>query len=356
MGKINLFEPSGYLDIPAIRRYQETAGLPYCFIWGSRGIGKTYGVLKEQIRRNREDGEKFIMIRRTKTQTDLITNEKFMPFKSVNADLGTCYRPFSVGTGMYGFFESELVDNKYRPIGEEIGLAMAISTSGNIRGYDGYDIDFAFYDEFIPLKSERPIKGEADLLFNTLETISRNRELKSGKPLYFIGLSNSNNVDNPYFLELEVVNRALKMGQSDKNEIWIDRSRGLLLICINDSPIAKRKKETSLYKLTAGTDFAKMALDNEFVNVSVKSVKSMDLKHYDPLVALGGICIYKAKTGTRYYCSEHVKGSPQHYGTGEIDLQRFQRKYTYLYSAYLDDRITFENHTVEYLLQVYLHI
>ena len=357
MGKINLFEESGYLDIPAIRKYQEENALPYCFIWGSRGIGKTYGVLKEQVRRNVETGEKFIMLRRTKTQVDLITNEKFMPFKSINADLDTKYRPFPVGSGMYGFFDSILNQNKYKAVGDEIGLAMPVSLAGNVRGYDGYDISFVFYDEFIPLKSERPIKGEGDLLFNILETITRNRELQGKPPAYFMGLSNSNNVDNPYFLELGVVNRALKMGHSKNNEIWIDRTRGLMLLCINRSPIIEKKKDTSLYKLTSGTDYARMALDNDFVGLNTDSVRSLDLKHYDAAVWIGGICIYKGKDRSAgWYVSEHKKGSPQTYGTSEIDLKRFRTKYSILYDAYLNDRITFETHSVEYLFQIYLHV
>lgn len=356
MAKINLFEESGYLDIPSIRKYMEDNQIVYTFIWGSRGIGKTYGVLREQVKRNLDHNEKFIMLRRTKTQVDLITNEKFMPFKSLNADYHTMYRPFSIGSGMYGFFDSVLEDTKYKPVGEEIGLAMAVSTSGNVRGYDGYDISFAFYDEFIPLKSERPIRGEADLLFNTLETIGRNRELKSGSPLYFMGLSNSNDVDNPYFLELGIVDRALKMSRSEQNETWIDRKRGLMLICVNRSPISALKRDTALYKLTAGTDFSKMALDNEFVNVSTSAVRSMDLKHYDPLVALPGLCVYKRKGVNNYYVSEHYKGQPRRFSSAEIDLERFRTKYTYLYSAYMQDRILFESHSVEYLFQIYLKI
>lgn len=356
MARINLFEPSGYLDIPSIRKYMEDNDIVYTFIWGSRGIGKTYGVLREQVKRNLDHNEKFIMLRRTKTQVDLITNEKFMPFKALNADYHTMYRPFSIGSGMYGFFDSVMEDNKYVKVGEEIGLAMAVSTSGNVRGYDGHDISFAFYDEFIPLKSERPIRGEADLLFNTLETIGRNRELRSDKPLYFMGLSNSNDVDNPYFLELGIVDRALKMSRSDNNETWIDRKRGLMLICVNRSPISALKKDTALYRLTAGTDFSKMALDNEFVNVSTSAVRSMDLKHYDPVAALGGICIYKRKGANTYYVSEHVKGQPRRFSTAEIDLERFRNKYLYLYSAYMQDRVYFETHAVEYLFQVYLNV
>lgn len=351
---MKILEDSGYLNIPEIRRYQEERNLVYCWIWGGRGIGKTYGALQESLKRK----EKFIFLRRTKTQTDLITNERFMPFKSLNADLGTNIKPKTIGNGMYGFFH--MVQNekgKEEPDGPEIGIAMPVSTSGNIRGYDGSDVSFVIYDEFIPLRNERPIKGEADLLFNTLETIGRNRELQGRPPLYFMGLSNSNNVDNPYFLELNLVNRALKMSLADDNQIYEDRRRGLLLICINKSPISEKKKQTSLYSLTAGSDFSKMALNNEFVNVDRSSIRSRDLKHYDPFVTIGGICIYKHKSGPgRYYVSEHIKGNPPAFTTSEIDIDRFRRKYWMLFDAYMNDNIEFENHLTEYLFQLYNRI
>ena len=353
---MRILEESGYLNIPAIRAYQEEKNLVYCWIWGGRGIGKTYGALSECVRRYREAEEKFIFLRRTKTQTDLITNERFMTFKALNTDSGWNYYPFSIGSGMYGFFDTVInpETGKRKAAGPEIGIAMSVSTSGNIRGYDGSDMSTVIYDEFIPLKNERPIKGEADLLFNTLETIGRNRELQGKKPLYFMGLSNSNNVDNPYFLELNLVKRALKMSLADDNQIYEDHRRGLLLICINKSPISEAKKSTSLYSLTAGSDFQRMALDNEFVEVEQKSIKSQDLRAYNPLAAIGGICIYRHKTDNgRYYVSEHIKGNPPVFNPSEIDSERFRRKYFYLYDAYMRDKILFENHLTEYLFQLY---
>lgn len=359
MKTTELFDQNGFLNIPYIRKYQEEKYLPFCWIWGGRGIGKTYGVLKDSLQRNDETGEKFIMLRRTKTQTDLITNDKFMPFKTLNNDLGRCVYPMSVGSGMYGFFNCVKNEKgKLEKDGEEIGLAAAVSTSGNIRGYDGFDIDFVFYDEFIPTRAERPIKGEAELLFNALETIGRNRELLGKKPLTFMGLSNSNNVDNPYFLELNIVNLAIKMTGGSENRVHEDRQRGLLLIAVNDSPISKRKKKTSLYQLAGEkSDFAKMALDNDFVDISTKSVKSLDLRHYNPVVTIGGITIYKPKNQRgKWYVSEHCKGSPARFSTAEIDRERFRRKYTILYDLYIKNNILFENHLTEYLFTVYLSI
>jgi hypothetical protein len=350
---MNIYLDNGYLDIKAVRAYMSKKNLVYAFIWGSRGIGKTFGLFSDVLDKH----EKFMMLRRTKVQTDLITNDKFSPFKAINTERGSNIRPFPLGSGMYGFYHSEWdpVKSKWLKTGDEIGIAAAVSTAGNIRGYDGSDIDVIIYDEFIPKKAERPIKGEAGLLFDTIETVVRNRELQ-GKICQFIALSNSNDVDNPYFLELDLVNRALKMSQSKHDQVYENQKKRLLLLCINESPIARKKKDTSLYQLTAGSDYERMALDNDFVEVDTGSVKSLDLRHWKPEVALGGICLYKStQYRGKWYVSQYTpKQVPRTYTTSEISLERFRFKYGTLYNAYINDDITFEDHQCEYLFTVYL--
>lgn len=347
----NLFNDLGYLDIPSIRKYMKKNRIPFCWMWAGRGTGKTYGVLKDELTR----GEKFMFVRRTDKQIKLIMNPRYMPFKALNIKESTNVQPKSIGAGMYGFFHCDTDPDTGKLIYNEpmIAPAAAVSTVGNIRGFSDDDLQLMFYDEFIPIRGERPIRNEAGNLFDLYETINRNRELDGREPLYFIGASNSNNPDNPYFTELGVLNKALKMGMSHDNEVYINKRSGFMLLCINRSPISEKKRDTALYRLTSGSDYEKMALDNEFVNIDTDNVQSMNLQHYNPVVAIGGICIYRAKNGRRYYVSEHVKGDPERFTTTEINLARFQRRYDYLRIAYFSDQITFENHLTERLFQVY---
>lgn len=346
-----LFNDLGYIDIPSIRKYMKKNRLPFCWMWAGRGTGKTYGVLKHELDTN----EKFMFVRRTDKQIKLIMNPQFMPFKALNIQEGTNIQPKSIGAGMYGFFHCTNDEESGKLIYHDpmIAPAAAISTVGNIRGFSGDDLQLMFYDEFIPIKGERPIRNEAGNLFDLYETINRNRELRGMEPLYFIGASNSNNPDNPYFTELGVLNKALKMGMSKQNECYINKKAGFMMLCINDSPISEEKRDTALYRLTSGSDYEKMALDNEFVNIDTANIQPQNLQHYNPVVAIGGICVYKSKTGRRYYVSEHIKGNPERFSTTEINLLRFQRKYDYLRSAYYSDQITFENHLTERLFTVY---
>lgn len=347
----NLFNDLGYIDIPAIRKYMKKTRIPFCWIWAGRGTGKTYGVLKHEI----TTGEKFMFVRRTDKQIKLIMNPQYMPFKALNIKEGFNIQPRSIGAGMYGFFHCSNDPDTGKLIYHDpmIAPAAAISTVGNIRGFDGTDLDAMFYDEFIPIKGEHPLKNEASNLFDLYETVNRNRELDGHDPIWFIGASNSNNPDNPYFTELGVLNKALKMGMSQDNEVYINKRSGFMLLCINKSPISSEKRDTALYRLTSGSDYEKMALDNEFVNIDTANVQPQNLQHYNPVVAIGGICVYRSKSGRRWYVSEHIKGNPERYTTTEINLLRFQRKYDYLRIAYFNDQITFENHLTERLFAVY---
>lgn len=345
----NLFNDAGYINIPDIRKYMKKNHIPFCWMWAGRGTGKTYGVLKYQIEHN----EKFMFVRRTDKQIKLIMNPQYMPFKALNMKEGCNIQPRSIGAGMYGFFHCSTEDGKLIYHEPMIAPAAAVSTVGNIRGFDGTDLDAMFYDEFIPIKGERPLKNEASNLFDLYETVNRNRELEGRDPLWFIGASNSNNPDNPYFTELGVLNRALKMGMSQDNEVYVNKRSGFMLLCVNRSPISAEKKDTALYRLTSGSDYERMALDNEFVNIDTANIQPQNLQHYNAVVAIGGICIYRSKSGRRWYVSEHIKGDPERFTTTEINLLRFQRKYDFLRTAYYSDQITFENHLTERLFTVY---
>lgn len=346
----NLFNELGYIDVPSIRKYMRKNHISFCWMWAGRGTGKTYGVLKYEI----ENNEKFMFVRRTDRQIKLIMNPQYMPFKALNIKEGLNVQPRSIGAGMYGFFHCD-TDETGKLIYNEpmIAPAAAVSTVGNIRGFDGTDLQAMFYDEFIPIKGERPLRNEAGNLFDLYETVNRNRELDGSDPLYFIAASNSNNPDNPYFAELGVLNKALKMGMSSDNECYINKRAGFMLLCINRSPISEEKRDTALYRLTSGSDYEKMALDNEFVNIDVANIMPQNLQHYNSVVALGGICIYKSKNGRRWYVSEHIKGNPERYQTTEIALLRFQRKYDYLRVLYYNDQVVFENHLTQRLFEVY---
>lgn len=342
---MKLYLDNGYLNIAGI----VATGMPFIFCWGGRGTGKTYGALKEAV----ESGVKFGLMRRTQSQLDLISKPEFSPFKPLNKDCGwdVGIVPLSKYNG--GIYNMETVDGKHIPTGSPIGYTFALSTIANVRGFDGSDIDLLIYDEFIPEPHARPIKEEHEAFLNAYETINRNRELQGRKPLQVLCLANANTLANPLFIGLNLVTRAERMFRHGQ-EYSIDTRRGFVLVNLCNSEISEQKRDTALYRFSGDSDFSRMALSNSFTGENERgNIGSKPLREYKPVVAIGEICIYRHKSADIYFCSTHVSGSPPTFGVGETEKTRFRRIYSWLWIAYLDNKIDFEERICEILLTKY---
>ena len=319
------------------------------FIVKGRGTGKTYGALKNMV----EDDHKFIYLRRLAAQVDIVKKDDMQPFKTLNRDMGWDIRPFPVNKYISAFYESDYnKDGKPIPAGESKGLLTSLSTFSNLRGVDGSDIEIIIEDEFIPELNEKPIKGEADALFNAYETINRNRELNGEKPIKLLCLANSNRIDNPLFMELGLITIAEKIRKSG-NEYYYDKKRKMLLIDLYKSKISEEKADTALYQLTKGTEFFNMAIRNTFLNEERGRIETRPIKEYKPVCSIGEICIYKHKSKNEYYVTGFNSGSPNTYGTGERDRERFRKDYVHIWRAYMKKQVIFEAYIYEVIFYKY---
>ena len=344
---MKLYDKKGYVDIKSILQHEAV----FIFIYGGRGTGKTYGTLKEMI----ESDTRFIYLRRLQSQVDIAKRDDLQPFKKLNDDMGWNIMPFPVNKYISAFYDSDMNDDgKIIPVGTSKGLMTSLSTFSNLRGVDGSDIQAIILDEFIPELNERPIKGEADALFNAYETINRNRELNGEPPVKLICLANSNRIDNPLFMELGLIRKAEQI-RKNGNEFIYDPKRKMLLIDLYMSKISEEKAETSLYKLTRGTEFYNMAIKNAFINEERGRIQSKNIKEYKPLVNIGEITVYKHKSKNEYYVTSFCSGSPEKYTTGEKDRARFRKRYFNLWKAYMRNQIVFEEYINEILFDSYFH-
>lgn len=342
-----LYLPNGYFDF----RYVRSLGLPFNFCIGGRGTGKTYGALKSML----DDDEKFMFMRRTQTQTDLINKPEFSPFKAICADIDREIVSAPITKYNSGFYNGEEQDGKIVPVGAALGYSAALSTISNIRGFDASDCKVMIYDEFIPERHERPLKNEASAFFNAYETINRNRELKGKPALQAFCLANANSADNPIFMELNLVNRVQRM-QMTGEDTYIDRARGIGIFLLSNTAISAAKQDTALYRLTAGSEFAAMALQNRFADYDTSGINSRSLREYRPIVFVGELGIYEHKNRREYYvCAVKHGGAPE-YSTGEADLQRFRQRYSWIVSVYYGCEMVFSDFMAERLLTKYVGI
>ena len=338
---MRIYDSSGYVNIKGIL----DEGYPFNFLVGGRGTGKSYGALKVA----KETGRKFMLMRRTQTEADLISKPEFSVFKPLNEDLGWNVMVHHISKYNSAFYEPSPDDEK---TGAEIGYTCALSTIANMRGFDASDIDLIIYDEFIPEKHVRIMKNEAQAVWNAYETMNRNREIKGCAPIQMLCLANSNDITNPIFEDLKLIRIADKM-QKGNNDRWTDDKRGIQLILLHRSPISRKKGNTVLYQLTEGTEFSNMALDNDF-NVDRQHVRPRPLAEFTPLCAIGELCIYKHKSDGRLYATTHLTGVfNKTFSLSDADRLHYQRIYRTHWDLYIANKIDFEDVLAEKMFLKY---
>lgn len=307
--------------------------LPYTFIFivGGRGIGKTFGALDYVVRNN----IKTILLRRTQSQLDIINKAEFAPIKPICDNIGYSYHVSPITKQSAGYYINE--DNL------PLITTAAVSTISNMRGFDATDREIIIYDEFISERHERPIKNEAEAVLNAYETINRNRELSGHKPVKFIALANSNDIMNPLFIYLKLINPVSNMIKRGA-EMWADENRNVCVIMPQRSPISDKKLNTSLYKLAGDSDFRNMAIENEFSNAENENIKNYPLREFCLKYTIGELNIYEHKSNNTMYCSLHKSGTPRkHYEYKEDNLISIRRELLPLICIYISKKIYFEN-------------
>lgn len=345
---MQIYNKDGYFEVENVLKTK----LPFLLVCGGRGTGKTFSSLKFVIEHN----IKFIFLRRTQSQVDLLNKQEFSPFTPIANYLGINIVSVPLSKYNVGFYKAEVSEEgKLSPVGPCLGYSMALSTISNLRGFSAEDVELMIFDEFIPERHERPIKEEASALFNAYETVNRNRELQGRDPLQLICLANSNDAGNPVFTELKLISKVELMKK--KGQIYsLDYDRGIGIFMLDNSRISREKQDTALYKATRGSEFEQMALFNEFEEFKTDLIKPMPIKEYKPLCSVGEITFYKHKSDGTYYCTTMKFGDPESYGADQTDRKRWYRKYSFLWAAYMRNKIYFEDATSEIIFNKYLKL
>lgn len=289
------------------------SALPFRLHCCPRGIGKTYSALQECLEK---DG-KFIFTRNTERELSSVCGVS-NPFKSLNSDMGL---------DIDSQYSSTLGYGKFIHHGEVIGYSAAISTFASIRGGDFSDVVHWLADEVIPEEHRKNILPHAgSAMLNMYETINRNREVLGKVPLDLVMLCNAIDLDNDILLSIGAVKPISDMIDNGLNEIEIPE-RGLYISIYKDSKITDLKLNTALYRLAGSdSDFAKMALANEFVRDRLDLVEKrrINIREYQPLIMYDTISIWMHKGDGHLYCSNRKTTAPLVLGKKDYKMLRLQ--------------------------------
>lgn len=325
---------------------------PFQVFCGGRGVGKTYSALEGVLLSDMN----FIYMRRTAQELDLMLDsprgEGANPFKPLNKNLGRDIGLTSIVKNLAGIYNRELIEDKLQPVGAPIGYAVALSTISSIRSLDFSDMsDVCIYDEFIPEKHVRKIKKEGTALFNAYETMNRNRELAGKPPMLLILLANSNDIYNDIFIELGIVSDIEKMVRKGKSDLY-QEYRGLAIhLLANNEEFTDAKSQTALYKLTAGSDFADMALNNKFSYEDFSLIGRQKLTGFRPLVNIGKAFLYMKKGESLIYVSYAPALCPRLNIENECDRMSFYNQYgRRIKQFYINGLICFESYELKRII------
>lgn len=315
-----------------IRKCKST--MPIKIIIGPRGCGKTYSVLDYMQESSSEDS-KFIYMRRDGTEIDSCSSEYGNPFKKLNEDKHYDIHPFQISK-FNGFGIARDDDQNV------IGYGVALSTFASMRSQDFSDVDRIFFEEFIPEKHKRKIKGEGQALLNLYETVNRNRELMGDKPVELIMCANGIDLANPILLELGATSLIGKMLMNGQRRLTVPE-KALYIELIPRTKVSDLKEDTVLYKL-ANKDFALDALDTKFRGADIEFVKkNVNLRSYKTEFSYGEYVFFSNKE--HYYVA--YSSVPCSIAIPERELGRLQALFSPRYrilratgKIYFDDYVT----------------
>lgn len=288
-----LYTREGFLNVSWIDKEANRINAAFIVILGTRQIGKTYGTLKLMT----DEKRNFILMRRTQTEADFITNGTLNPFLA----LGRTDIKVKKESQYIGKIQAE-TESGFDPI----GITLSLTCVSKIRGFSGVAFTDLVYDEFIPESHVNRIRNEGDAFLNAVVTISGNREIEGKPPLRCWLLANSNNIGSPILKALNITDKVESMDKSGQ-ELSILPDRGIIIVLAKARELADKRKKTSLMKaISKESEFSKMAFDNEFSYNDAENVTRRDLKQYQQIAAVTGVfTIWKHKGNGSLYITSY---------------------------------------------------
>lgn len=212
------------------------------------------------------------------------------------------------------------------------------------------DCDWLIFDEFIPQPWDRINRREGEQLMDLYKTVSRDREHRGKAALKLICLANATKISNPVCNILEITDKLVDM-QVNGSSFYKDPVRGIFVHQIKDNAaFMEEEKKSQIYKAMAGTEWGRMALNNEFAYDDFTAVRRSNLKGFVPLLGVK----FKSKTfyiynkeGLYYMCLAPARVGRIYNLKIENDQKAFYIDWVLdLQDASIEGRLIFEQYTM----------
>lgn len=260
-------------------------------------------------------------MRLTQTEIDQSAVRVGNPYKAINRDKLLDIRFESAGKKQFeikDYTEAEKATNEESATDDKkealsMGVGVALSALGSLRGVDFGDVTELYFDEFIPAESvvKTPaIKNAGRLFTNAYETINRNRELLGADPVRCYFTANAFSLDSDILNTFQCVD-AIQHMQKKGQTRYTDKDRSVYIELCQAPEISAAKMQTALYKaLRADDDYLQMAVKNEFTDYVLTLLKKPPIMEYRPIMAYKDITIYMHKSNGMLYAAKRKDTVP----------------------------------------------
>jgi hypothetical protein len=307
----------------------------YNYLVGGRGLGKTFGAKKRALRRFLSHGEQFIYLRRYKEELVTVRETFFADVAHEFPDWD-----FRTNGNVFEVSPASQRDNKRRDW-ETIGYLMALSVAQKQKSVSFHRVKTIIFDEFIIEKGVvHYLPDEANVFNNFYSTVDRYQD----KTTVFF-LANAVSITNPYFLEYNIM--------PVEGDEWIRLHNGFMVIHLPKAEeFAASVLQTRFGQFIAGTDYAKYAVGNEFVdnNLDLVAAKDPNAKYkYTLETAQGTFSLWQNLGESLYYAVQKRPGNelmftllPERMSENKTLLMPNDMALQMLRSAYRHGRIWFD--------------
>lgn len=324
---------------------------PFCIIVGSRGCGKTFSGLRGAIPERGEIDGKLLFMRRTTEEIEVVagdgveTDDSLQPFVSINREYGTDFR-FERNGKMYDILHTDATGATVFA-----GKGGSLTSMHKVRGADFLDYTDMILDEAIPEGHIAKRRGLAAALLHAYETVCRNREFNGRPPVNMWILSNSDELYNEYFIELNIINdveQLVRNGDGTGDLYYPERKLQVHLIR-GSAEFQEKKQNTALACLTRGTKFGQMAYENKFAYNDFSNVEYLPLKGWSPVAGFDDN-YYIYQKGSMYYIC-YARCICEMFKGNKAGIMGFRRRVgIWMQEELIENRVRFQTYEIKHTM------